>query len=521
MSEIRCPYCLSSIKKDDRCYYIKCRDYEPVHPDLADFLKKKTRDEIMGDPFYQQWMAFGDEEIASTAGQRIVKTEREILAFKAQVESAVNLPAAGQGGRPRPGEAAGQDLMALDRPRQPRQASDVTVEITAKKDFDIYTFKEGRTVVADTIPACANCYNVIPEDLFELPLITIALAASSEAGKTCLLLTWFLGLEALKGLNDNSEGMYFQSLQWEETGFQQSKGLQEMINDLNKGICPELTRQHFIPPAFMKVKLDRQGVRNSLILGIYDAAGETLANALRGNERVSYMSHMDGIIYLVDPDETLLTVGHGELRRRILREYQKFYGEKARVLDRNGQSAVQSAEHKTETLETVLRRQLTGQDILDTDVLLKAHATRILNAMQKYAGDHLRNMDLALALSKCDMLKDNDEVLSYDMGGYFFSDDPEPEDAGARDSQQDFLNTSLNQLFSEKVCDLRHFENEFRSVSLHMIAPLGCSAGLKEIPERGRVTMLRGNYKPIRTNDPLIDLLKRLVERTMNERVDA
>ncbi len=522
MREIRCPYCLSSIKNNERCYYIKAKDYEPVHPDLAAFLKPDKADRIKGDPFYQQWMAFGDEEIAMTAGQRIVKTEKEILTLKAKLESTVNVPSQGKSGKPKPGEAAGQNLMAIEQSGQKRKASGVTIEITSKEGYDVYTFREGKTVAAETLPACANCYNVIPEELFELPLITVALAASSEAGKTCLLLTWFLELrDALKGLNVNSEGMHFQSLLWEESGFQKSKGLREMVDDLDKGICPELTRQRFIPPAFMKVKVDRNGVRSSLILGLYDAAGETLANSLKGNEKVSYMSHMDGVVYLVDPEETILPVGHGELRRRILRESRRFFGENVRVLDRAGQSDVQSAEHKTEALETVLRKMLDGKEILDTEGILKAHATRILNAMQIYAGDNLKNMDIALALSKCDMLKDNDEVLGYDMGGFFFSDEPEPEDAGIRAAKRAYTDMSLNKLFSEKVCDLKLFNNEFRSVSLHMIAPLGCSAGLKEVPGRGKVTMLLGNYAPIHTNEPLIGLLKKLIDRIMNERVDA
>ena len=80
--------------------------------------------------------------------------------------------------------------------------------------------------IAITYPVCPSCYNRIPEEIFELPLIKIALAASKSGGKTCMALSWFRTLNDArgKGLNSHVSQMDFISMLQDHLGMEDDFG---------------------------------------------------------------------------------------------------------------------------------------------------------------------------------------------------------------------------------------------------------------------------------------------------------
>ena len=89
----------------------------------------------------------------------------------------------------------------------------------------------------------------IPEEIFELPLIKIALAASKSGGKTCMALSWFRTLNDArgKGLNSHVSQMDFISMLQDHLGTEDDFGT--MLQKFNReNICPGGTHKQFIPP---------------------------------------------------------------------------------------------------------------------------------------------------------------------------------------------------------------------------------------------------------------------------------
>lgn len=352
---------------------------------------------------------------------------------------------------------------------------------------------------------CPECYNVLPEEIFELPLIKIALAAGKFGGKTCLALSWFRTLNNPNGggLNSHAGQMDFVSMLEANRGMDDE--FSEMLKEFReKDICPAPTNEQFIPPVFLKLNW-RGRQKKEAIVGIYDAAGETLTGSLRDDELVSYMSHMDGIIYMIEPSKTGIQAG---LTKKYLfitnNDTEKFY-KNARLLRPEEQRAVQADEDfRRITLGEIMAQQ--GEDGLSA--VRDNSSMEVLTALRGYVEDaKLKQMHVALAISKCDELRGNQEIAEYNHGNLLFMDEQkmDPNMNSMREEQ-------LDKLFREKVFNLQFFENVFKSYSLHMMAALGCPT---EAPERNaedrkmslEKPKLKGDFAPIRVEEPLLKLI--------------
>ena len=509
----RCPYCLKEIERDKICYYIKKRGgYEAADRKMRDFLTRSGGDASGSDPFWRFWTNYNDEKNARIASERVVKTQEEILRMKALLTRRNASDAKKQPADWQPGAAA---ELSLEGPAAPEGTTDCEIREKNQGLYYDFEFLENGQRLAVSRPACGSCHNVIPEEIFRMPLIKIALAGSREAGKTCLLLSWFNSLDDAYGkLNRDPNRIEFRSLQWDDAGIVDS--FDTMLREFKKRICPDPTKQRFIPPSFMQVSYQTKDGKHQAILGLYDAAGEIIVSSKRGAALVEYMPHMDGIIYLVDPGETTLSVGKRDIFHKIEQGYAMLY-EDAKVLDKPQQRSIQSAAVRSETLEEVIEGVISkAAERHNVRTLLDRQSIAVLNALKNYVpDDDLKEMEIALAVCKCDKLKGLQDVTQYDTGGLFFDEDKET-DPDIRASMRLMRDRGLRKFFEDKVFNLERFEGTFRSCSLHMIAALGCEAKLEEVGEdesRGpeKRTVLQGDYKPIRAEEPLIDLIRRIV----------
>lgn len=272
--------------------------------------------------------------------------------------------------------------------------------------------------------------------------------------------------------------------------------------------CPGGTNKQFIPPIFLKMNWHGRQERQALI-GIYDAAGEVITESQRDAELVHYMEYMDGVIYLIEPDRTGLNRGLTNQYLCMRNDDIETYYQNARILSPEEQSDVQIRNLRKETLAQIMNvRQ--G----DTSILRENSAMEVLTALRSYVEDtRLQQMNVALAISKCDELRSNHEMAEYNIGNLFFMDEGQLDN-----NQRSMRNIAIQRLFEERIFNMQIFTNVFRSCSVHMIAALGCPA---EVPdgseERGeweesRESKLTGDFNPIRVEEPLLELIFKYAE---------
>ena len=372
-----------------------------------------------------------------------------------------------------------------------------------------FVIREDGQRIAITYPVCPSCYNRIPEEIFEMPLIKIALAASKSGGKTCMALSWFRTLNDARGrgLNSHVSQMDFVSMLQDQLGMEDDFG-KMLWKFVHENICPGGTNKQFIPPIFLKMNWHGRQERQALI-GIYDAAGEVITESQRDAELVHYMEYMDGVIYLIEPDRTGLNRGLTNQYLCMRNDDIETYYQNARILSPEEQSDVQIRNLRKETLAQIMNvRQ--G----DTSILRENSAMEVLTALRSYVEDtRLQQMNVALAISKCDELRSNHEMAEYNIGNLFFMDEGQLDN-----NQRSMRNIAIQRLFEERIFNMQIFTNVFRSCSVHMIAALGCPA---EVPdgseERGeweesRESKLTGDFNPIRVEEPLLELIFKYAE---------
>ncbi len=513
--EIECPYCMARLNETDILYYLKCQVSLGgiIDEGLRKFLTPDSLPQEE-DRFWQFW--FGRENVlnAGYSNKRVIRTRTQILDLKTVFEKRTG---EGESQTWQPGQNLGSRLEDVEEEASGRRSSCEIQQL--KKSPDCYGFFENGYQVAVSMPACPSCRNVLPEEIFNMPVIRIALAAGPTAGKTCLLLSWFRSLDRpFGGLNGDPVNMSFDSLEKEDAGI--PAYFDTMLKDFkDHNICPDGTKEWFIPPVFMKVNFGAgqagSGISRAL-LGIYDAAGEVISYGKSGSLLIRYMAHMDGIIYLVDPDTIGISQGQSSVQRLIRsREADLFKG--ARVLDDPAQADLQAARPKSMTLGQLLQEKLGSSDEEENERRTReAQSIQVLVALKNYVPDEiLRRQHAALAISKCDLLQDNAEVAAYDNGGLFFREEDPRMDRQKAAAFRAMRRQGLNSFFREKVFNLALFDQAFRDYSLHLIAPLGCGTRLEEPKGKDKdlrkVTVMTGDYKPIRIEEPLIDLISRIM----------
>ena len=209
-----CPYCMSELDINKIKYYVKVEN-EPSQPKLKAFLAVNREDRH----FYNFWSRYNRKLSPETLEKRIVKSLEEMENERARLAADAEqyerrMAAKNHSGENdeeiRPGQ--GIDNTLSDVPSDHFVVCEIIKEMKNRKPTQ-FTIREDGQRIAITYPVCPSCYNRIPEEIFELPLIKIALAASKSGGKTCMALSWFRTLNDArgKGLNQSceSDGFYF------------------------------------------------------------------------------------------------------------------------------------------------------------------------------------------------------------------------------------------------------------------------------------------------------------------------
>ena len=493
-----CPYCMSELNINEVKYYVKLEN-EPSQPKLKAFLTVNREDRH----FYNFWSRYNRKISPEMLEKRIVKSlhemEREQAILASDAEQHAKRTDSGNGANDsgeeiRPGQGIGRALS--DVQSEHYVLCEISRETRNGRPTQFVIREDGQRI-AITYPVCPSCYNHIPEEIFEMPLIKIALAASKSGGKTCMALSWFRTLNDARGrgLNSHVSQMDFVSMLQDQLGMEDDFG-KMLWKFVHENICPGGTNKQFIPPIFLKMNWHGRQERQALI-GIYDAAGEVITESQRDAELVHYMEYMDGVIYLIEPDRT-------GLNRGLTNQYLCM-----RKLSPEEQSDVQIRNLRKETLAQIMNvRQ--G----DTSILRENSAMEVLTALRSYVEDtRLQQMNVALAISKCDELRSNHEMAEYNIGNLFFMDEGQLDN-----NQRSMRNIAIQRLFEERIFNMQIFTNVFRSCSVHMIAALGCPA---EVPdgseERGeweesRESKLTGDFNPIRVEEPLLELIFKYAE---------
>lgn len=508
MERCKCPYCMEDIGINELKFYVRM-ERQAVSPVLKAFLTPERRRQ-QNDPFYRFWVGYGRQMNPDEISQRIVKTyeemERAQANFAAKADLLRQRPESGSGddfeisGELLPGQGAARSLDSLEDDQ-------VICEIEKKQETGEpprFIIREDGQRVAMTKIACPRCYNVLPEEIFQMPIIKIALAANKFGGKTCLALSWFRSLNDPSGggLNSHIEQMDFVSMLEAGRGMDDefSDMLREFVRD---DICPRGTNRQFVPPVFLKLTY-RAREKHEAIVGIYDAAGEIITDSLRDDELVSYMSFMDGIIYMIEPSKTGIRADLAGRHLSVNKESSQFY-ETAEVLSPEEQIRVQREDFKKETLG----------DVMQKSGARKNCSNEVLQALRRFVDDEvLQRQYVALAISKCDELRGNPQLVPYNNGDILFMDERKIDD-----SQRDFRREQIENLFAGEIFDVRAFENVFKEPSYHMIAALGCPTevlGGVERDEAGNAvagkSKLTGDFRPIRAEEPLLSLISKYAE---------
>lgn len=508
----KCPYCMEDIDICNLKFYIRV-EKTPVSPTLRAFLTPEKRRQE-DDPFYRFWVAYGKKMNPDEINKRIVKTydemEKAQADFAARAELLRQKPGVQSAsdelsGALLPGQGASRNLDHLE------DESAAVCEIEKKQegnDPPKFIIREDGLRIAMTKIACPRCCNVLPEEIFSLPMIKIALAANKFGGKTCLALSWFRSLDDPTGggLNSHVERMDFISMLEAGRGMDDEFG--EMLNEFtNNDICPRGTNKQFVPPIFLKL-VYRSRQKREAIVGIYDAAGEIITDSLKDDELVSYMSFMDGIIYMIEPSKTGIRTDLESEHLFVNNESEQFY-EKARLLTPEEQVYIQKTDFRKETLSDIM--QAAGGSGNPRENC----SNEVLRALRTYVKDDvLRRQYVALAISKCDELRANPQVIPYNDGDLLFMDDREMDNG-----QRNMRRTQIEKLFREEIFNVKAFENVFTKPTYHMIAALGCGTEVIDKEEKDEAgqpiagkSRLTGNFAPIRAEEPLLSIIARYAE---------
>ena len=222
-----CPYCMSELNINEVKYYVKLEN-EPSQPKLKAFLTVNREDRH----FYNFWSRYNRKISPEMLEKRIVKSlhemEREQAILASDAEQHAKRTDSGNGANDsgeeiRPGQGIGRALS--DMQSEHYVLCEISRETRNGRPTQFVIREDGQRI-AITYPVCPSCYNRIPEEIFEMPLIKIALAASKSGGKTCMALSWFRTLNDARGrgLNSHVSQMDFVSMLQDQLGMEDDFG---------------------------------------------------------------------------------------------------------------------------------------------------------------------------------------------------------------------------------------------------------------------------------------------------------
>ena len=405
--------------------------------------------------------------------------------------------------------------------------------------FKIY---QGNVLAADTKTVCENCWNVLPPQLYQsdMKVIHISLVAGVGVGKSCLLLSWLRSVNANLaapgdqiriGLNSWPERYLFHSLMWDDLDFPQV--YEEMLDRFeNRDLCPKKTDPTFVPPVFMEAEcMSEEKKGQSVLLCIYDAAGEVLTHFKARNWNPVLMKHLeqtDAVIFLIDPaDAGLQTKGMSakyaylEQKLRTADISGLFAGG---VLEPGEQARAQSNPVASQTLEEILQAKLpevkgkeeeqrkknTEAAFLALENFLR-HAATVTGASERQIQEMketLRGKLMAVVVPKSDSFRDHYEQEYPDVFQTY-----EGNTGMKRENFEKAHMDAVSAFFSD-FYNLEEIGARFPNHKEFILSSLGCEARPVRIQEEGGekdYTRLEGEYRPFRIEDPIHWILNKVL----------
>lgn len=364
-------------------------------------------------------------------------------------------------------------------------------DIKSENDPVITIYHPNQSEMLILYPCCPKCYTILPGNWFcAEDYFPISLLAPMLGGKTTLLCSWlvnnFEAFTRLRQMGNDYEVFYG------ITGGKDTFKIQSYFYDCadmlyKEGKYPEGTELNCVPPMYMQIH--NRINDETLLVGIYDCAGEMLRQAINGFESATaFLKHMSAFIYLV--------------------EAGRMYGVNMEP-DRE--------EKKEETCWEIIPLNEQGKLQQETPgpvsaLSLVEHYDRVIEDPWEIYNGILqvlrrektnRSQHMAFSIIKSDELRGRPEVKAIRNSEILFRD-PDPGTA----LNQDYIfqaNRVAKEIFRQLVIEgtdeeknrmLENLESDFLSVSWHCV----CAA---EPPREGELY----HYRSIRKIDPLVGCL--------------
>lgn len=566
-----CPYCLQPIQKDSLVYYVRVREEKKWKPEK---IFKAQADACRKDNHYKR---FWEERQAENIDweNRLVVTKKAIdKVMKGTKASETNLglkagvPA---GGADQNGAAGGLVLtdgranrgnkksaakpsmgqLLWGNPPTAAQTGETKAEearTVAAEGIQIvseggqYKIYQDSTLVADTMPACERCWNVLPKQLFanDMEVIYISLVAGIGAGKSCLLLSWLRSInenfaagrnQIRIGLNSMPERYYFRSLMQQDLDY--PKKYEDMIDRFEQeDLCPKKTERTFVPPVFLEVEYKKGKKERKALLCIYDAAGEELTRTKAVEQNPVLLKHLertDAVIFLADPDDIGLQTNR--INRPYVHLTEKIQGGDTEalftgeILESSVQTSRQSHPEASQKLSEILEEMMPDCKPAEKGIVKKKNTTAALLTLNEFMHNRetededtpnlqeniSRNMLMAFVLSKSDSFQK-----------YYEEENPvvfqtyEGMKGEERENAEDAYMLAVRDFF-DVIYDLETIERIYPKHREFLLSALGCEA--RPVPSRTKdgkkeYTRLEGTYHPFRIEDPIHWIVKEVLSAT-------
>ncbi len=389
-------------------------------------------------------------------------------------------------------------------------------EINMSDEFDYQgdiSFGVKSNIIAKVRRVCHHCYNLTPDDLYELPMVKVYIMATPSSGKSSMLYSLYLNQSNFLKKNahkmrwsyiqDMTLDLYFKKFYEDAESYQADK------NTVSTAV-------KFIPPLLIRVDYtmdDEDATLVSLVLALFDNGGElfvenTGQNVQSLNQRVR---DMDALVCILDGDNSALN--QNKYSVHLSENDIAAVREKSVVLSAGSQEQMeQDMLMQNMTLEEIfasygvnfLQALPTEQENQEQQINnLRNSGIAIVKNLSKYLGtqDAMREMmkqqHFSLVISKVDLLATSQMIDTRDIDLFFGKDD-----------MLDYFSEEQRQRKLERDRKMREWQRKdmllnydlknFREVNYHFVAA--------HIAKRNGIW-------PIRIEEPLIGIVEDFVRR--------
>ena len=341
-------------------------------------------------------------------------------------------------------------------------------------------------------PCCPKCYTILPKNWFDSrDYYPISLLAPKVGGKTTLLCSWlvnnFEAFTQLGQMGDDYDVLY--GVPGGKEAFKIQSYFYEQADVMYQtGKYPDTTELNCVPPMYLQIYNRKKN--ETLLVGIYDCAGEMLRQASAGHENATaFLTHMSAFIYLV------------EARRmygvEMEEESQKQAGTVCRVLSLEEQGQMQEM--------MASREPVPASSLIKNRSRIVENPWEIYNSvLQVLKGEHVnRHQHMAYSIIKSDEIENRPEVRKIRNWDVLFRN---PNAKRALDVNYILeANLVAKEIFRQLVIEgneeekngrMEKLESDFSGVSWH------CVCAARE-PKEGEPY----RYSSIRKADPLVGCL--------------